>query len=154
MIHPYYKAPIFFRLLRSGEIKTIIQYLVSGALTSGSDYTVFFICLNMLNAGLLIATVAAYIVGLVVSFLLNRYWVFDQNASGSQFATNVWRYSTLLIVNLLITYAMLWALEQWFGISPLIGKFIVWFFMIFWIYAADKFWVFRGPRKVRDTLFR
>lgn len=153
MIQPYYKAPYLIHLHRSGELRTVILYLVSGALTSATDYSIFWVTLQAWQDGLLLATVLAYIGGLLVSFLLNRYIVFRKNATGQQFGTSVWRYATLLIVNLIITYLMLWAMERWLGISPLIGKFVVWTFMIFWIYVANKLWVFKGPRQVRKKLF-
>ena len=131
----------------------MIFYLVTGALTSLTDYSLFFLVFNILTAGLLWATGVAYVGGLLVSFILSRYWVFKKNATGQEFKTSAWRYGSLLVINLIITYLMLWAMEQWFGLTPLLGKFVVWFFMIFWIYGANKYWVFKGPRQVNKRLF-
>lgn len=153
MIQPHYKTPRLLSLYRSGEISVVIGYLIAGALTSLTDYSLFFVFLNVVDAGLLAATIVAYVGGLLVSYALSRYWVFRKNAQGQQVATSVWRYGTLLAVNLVITYLMLWALENWLGISPLIGKFIVWFFMIFWIYAANRVWVFKGPRRLTSNFY-
>jgi putative flippase GtrA len=47
---------------------------------------------------------------------------------------------------------MLWAMQDFLGLSPFIGKFVVWTFLIFWNYAMDKVWVFRGPRQIRKSL--
>jgi putative flippase GtrA len=152
MIHPYYHAPYFYRLQRSGELWTIVQYLLTSAIVSAVDYATFWIFYNPLSTGLFEATAAAYIAGLVTSYILNRYWVFKKNASGQQFSTSIFRYATLLLVNFFITYGMLWAMQDLLGISPFIGKFIVWTFLIFWNYAMDKVWVFKGPRQVRKTL--
>jgi putative flippase GtrA len=152
MIQPYYKAPHIVRLHRSGELSVVVQYLITGALTSMTDYAVFFALFYILQAGLLPATVAAYIAGLLVSFLLSRFWVFKKHATGQRVMTSAWRYVTLLAVNLAITYLMLWTMETWFALTPLLGKFVVWFFMIFWIYAANRLWVFKGPRQVRKSI--
>lgn len=141
-IHPYYQGPSYTRL----DKKLIFAYMASGALTTAADYATFTLFFSVLSMGLLTATVVAYIVGLVVSYLLNRYWVFSHGADRQSTATNLWRYGTFLVVNLGITYAMLWALETWFGISPYIGKFVVGAFMFFWIYLGDTFWVFHGER--------
>lgn len=152
MIHPYYRAPYFYRLQRSGELGTVTLYLVTSAVVSGVDYATFWLFYNPLSVGLLEATAVAYVAGLVTSYALNRYWVFVKNASGQQFTTSVFRYATLLLVNFILTYLMLWAMQDLLGISPFIGKFVVWTFLIFWNYAMDKIWVFRGPRQIQKSL--
>jgi putative flippase GtrA len=152
MIHPYYRAPYFYKLQRSGELWTIVQYLVTSAVVSGVDYATFTLFYNPFHVGLFEATAAAYVAGLVTSYVLNRFWVFKKNASGEQFATSAFRYGTLLLVNFLITYGMLWAMQDFLGLSPFIGKFVVWSFLIFWNYAMDKVWVFKGPRQVKERL--
>ena len=152
MIHPYYHAPYFYKLQRSGELWTIVQYLVTSAIVSSVDYASFWLCYSVFGAGLFMATAVAYVAGLITSYALNRYWVFRKNASGEQFSTSAFRYGTLLLVNFLLTYGMLWAMQNWLGISPFIGKFVVWTFLIFWNYAMDKVWVFKGPRQVKQKL--
>ncbi len=153
MIHPYYKTPPLQSLYHSGEFKVIIFYLLAGLITSLTDYVLFFIFFNVLSAGLLLATIIAYIGGLIISYVQSRYIVFRKSAVGQKFTTSAWRYIVLLIINLAITYLMLLAMEIWFGLTPLIGKFIVWTFLIFWNYVANKYWVFKGPRKVQKRLF-
>jgi len=152
MIHPYYRAPYFYRLQRSGELMTIVQYLVTSAIVSAVDYTSFWLFFNPLRTDLFVATAVAYVAGLLTSYALNRYWVFRQNAAGQHFATSVFRYATLLIVNFIITYVLLLVMQDWLGISPYIGKFVVWTFFIFWNYVMDKVWVFKGPRQVKEAL--
>lgn len=152
MIHPYYRAPYFYRLQRSGELGTIVLYLLTSAIVSGVDYGTFWLFFNPLGVGLFEATAAAYIAGLVTSYALNRYWVFQKNATGQQFRTSAFRYGTLLFANFLLTYVMLWAMQDLLGISPFIGKFVVWTFLIFWNYIMDKIWVFKGPRQVQKSL--
>jgi putative flippase GtrA len=153
MIHPYYKTPYLFQLWRTGELYTIMFYLVAGFITAGADYALFFVFYNIVPIGLLFATIIAYIGGLLVSFFLNRFWVFRKNSSGERVATSVWRYSILLFINLVITYLMLWGLQSWFDITPLLGKFVVGFFMTFWIYSVNKLWVFKGPRRITTDFY-
>ena len=152
MIHPYYRAPYFYRLQRSGELATIVQYLVTSAIVSSVDYVSFWLFFNPFHASLFAATAVAYVAGLITSYVLNRYWVFQHNAAGEQFTTSVFRYGTLLLVNFFITYLLLLVMQDWLGISPFIGKFVVWTFFIFWNYAMDKVWVFKGPRQVKEAL--
>lgn len=140
-IRPYYQGPFYTRINHG----MIFKYMASGAITSLSDYLVFTIMFSYLNSGLLGATVIAYVVGLVVSYLLSRYWVFNKGADRQSNATSVWRYGTFLVVNLGITYLILWSLEQ-IGITPYLGKLVVGAFMFFWIYLGNTFFVFRGEK--------
>lgn len=138
----YYHGPALARIDRG----LLVAYILSGFLTTVADYGTFTLLFSVYPQGLFEATVAAYIAGLVVSYLLNRFWVFRKNASRQGESTTLWRYLTFLAVNLGITYAMLWSLETYLGISPYVGKFIVGIFMFFWIYLGDTYFVYKGPK--------
>jgi putative flippase GtrA len=141
-LHTYYQGPFLTRVDKGKAI----AYPLSGIFVSLSDYLVFGLLFSVLNAGLLESTAGAYVVGLVVSYLLNRYWVFRKSASQQGETANMWRYLVFLAVNLLITFGMLWAMEAQFGLSPYLGKFVVGFFMFFWIYLGHTYFVFRGVK--------
>ena len=141
-LHLYYQGPVYTRLDRG----QLIAYVLSGMFTTASDYLTFTFFFSVVPLGLLAATIIAYIVGLVVSYLQNRYWVFRKNAGRQAEFTNLWRYIAFLILNLGITYLMLWALQTYFGLTPFIGKFVVWTFMFFWVYAGNTYFVFKGPK--------
>lgn len=141
VIRPYYQGPFYTRIDKG----LLFAYMASGALTTLADLLAFTVCFSYLSTGLLGATVIAYVFGLVVSFLLNRYWVFRHGADRQSAGTSLWRYATFLAVNLAITYLILWALEQ-IGVSPYVGKLVVNVFMFFWIYAGNTLFVFRGVK--------
>jgi putative flippase GtrA len=141
-LHLYYQGP-FLRRIDKG---LLFAYVVSGFVTTLSDYATFTVFYSVFGAGLLVATVVAYIVGLTVSYLQNRFWVYRKTASQQAETTNLWRYGVFLLVNLGITYLMLDVLQHSFGVTPFIGKFIVGFFMFFWIYLGNTFFVFKGPK--------
>lgn len=139
----YYQGPFYTRIDRG----LIVAYMVTGAVVTLSDFGTFTLFFSVFNMGLLAATVIAYLVGLVVSYVLNRYWVYRKSADNQSQAKSIWRYLTFLAFNLALTYAMLWAMENWFAISPYIGKFVVNAFMFFWIYIGNAFWVFAGEKE-------
>lgn len=142
-LHLYYQGPFYRRINRG----LVVAYLVTGAVVTLSDYGSFTLCFSVFNVGLLAATVIAYLVGLVVSYVLNRYWVYRKGAENQSQATGIWRYLVFLAFNLALTYAMLWAMQNWLGISPYIGKIVVNFFMFFWIYVGNAYWVFKGEKE-------
>lgn len=142
VIHPYYQGPFLTRI----DKRLIVGYIIAGIITTGSDYLTFTLLFSVLNQGLLAATIAAYVVSLAVSYLFNRYLIFKKSADRQSNSTSLWRYIVFLLVNLGITYLMIWFLEVNFGISPYVGKLIVGAFMFFWIYLGNKLWVFRAER--------
>ena len=139
----YYQGPFYTRIDRG----LIVAYMVTGAVVTASDFGAFTLCFSVLNLGLLWSTIIAYLVGLVVSYVLNRYWVYRKGADNQSQAKGMWRYATFLAFNLALTYFMLWIMEYGLGISPYIGKFIVNFFMFFWIYIGNAYWVFAGEKE-------
>jgi putative flippase GtrA len=142
MMRLYYQGPFYSRIDRT----QLVAYMVTGAVVTAADYGAFVLFFSVWNLGLFLATVGAYIVGLIVSYILSRYWVFRKGADKQSGATSVTRYIVFLAINLLLTYLMLWAIERWFGITPYIGKFVVNFFMFFWIYLGNTYWVFAGEK--------
>jgi len=142
VIHPYYQGPFLARI----DKRLLGEYVLAGAITTGSDYATFTLSFTVLNQGLLAATIYAYVVGLVVSYLFNRYLVFKKTADRQSNGTSLWRYIIFLFVNLVVTYGILWFLEANFNITPYLGKLIVGAFMFFWIYLGNKLWVFHGER--------
>ncbi len=141
-LHPYYQGPFYNRIDKS----LAFAYVASGFITSAADYLAFTLFFSILPLGLFTATALAYFFGLVVSYLQNRYWVFRKAASQQGEATNLWRYGVFLLINLGITYLILDALQRYFGLTPFLGKFVVGFFMFFWIYLGNTYFVFRGPK--------
>lgn len=141
-LHTYYQGPFLKRVDKG----MAIAYPLSGFITTMVDYAAFWLFFTALGVGLLPATVLAYIAGLVVSYLQNRFWVFKKGAGRQSEVASLWKYATFLAVNLALTYILLWVMEHWFSISPYIGKFIVNGFMFFWIYLGNTYFVFKGKK--------
>ena len=141
-LHPYYQGPFFARIDKG----QLVAYGVSGFVTTATDYLTFTLFYSVISVGLLEATIIAYIAGLTVSYVQNRFWVYRKTASEHAETTNLWRYGTFLLVNLGITYVILDFLQHNFGVTPYIGKFIVGLFMFFWIYLGNRYFVFPAPK--------
>lgn len=141
-LHPYYQGPFFKRIDKG----LAFAYVASGFITSAADYLAFTLFFSVVPLGLLPATIIAYVFGLVVSYVQNRYWVFRKTASEQRETTNLWRYGLFLLINLGLTYLILDLLQRYLGLTPYLGKFVVGFFMFFWIYLGNTYFVFRGPK--------
>ncbi len=126
---------------------SVIQYLVTGIVVFYSDYLVFWATYSLKNWSIIRAQGAAYIVGVVTNFVMERYWVFKHQTKNDPVEKETGRYVIILIVNYFLTVAILELLEK-FGISPLWGKYVAAFFFTFWNYVVFRFLVLKGnPQK-------
>ena len=124
--------------------RQIVNYTLMGAAMGVADYSSFTLFFIVWPLGLLTATVISYFVALVCGYLLGRYWVFNQPKAKRHGFGTAWRYAVFILFNLFLTYAIIAVLEQAFGFNAYIGKLAAGFFMYFWIYFGDKYWVFKA----------
>lgn len=109
----------------------LIKFLMSGGLAT-TEYATFLV-LHSFGLWLFVANALSFSCGLVVSFLLNKHWVFSHKGGYSkQFA----RYATLALVNLIISSSIVLLVHK-IGLSAMIAKLCVmamvasWNFVIF-----------------------
>jgi len=121
--------------------KQIIEYLVSGGAYFWAGYLAFFIFDKGLHLSLFYAKIGADIIGWIVNYSLQRYWVFN-NAELNKHKTDVTkRYLIITAVDFLIDYLIVKTLKN-FGITPYIGQFVSSGFFTIWNYFWYKYWVF------------
>lgn len=145
----------FFRLKKKEvrEVKRITEYLVSGGAFFWSGYAAFFLFDKVLGWSLWWATSVSYLIGWVVNFLLQRYWVFDNPKLKKHEIEVTGRYLLISLVNVPINYAILAGLKS-IGITPYIGQFVSSGFFTVWNYLWYKLWVFRTQYPKRKVAHR
>ena len=131
-------------MIRRLQKAAVPQYLATGVLVFVVDYCAFFVCYQIVGLQLAAATAIAFLIGLATSFVLSRTWVFAGQVKGERIHKSAVRYVIFLAATYAVIYLCLKFLQQWFSVSPYIGKFGVSFFLTFWNYFGYKFWVFRA----------
>lgn len=130
--------------------KQIIEYLVSGGAYFWSGYLAFFIFDKGFHLSLFYAKIGADIIGWVVNYLLQRYWVFD-NPDLAKHKTDVTgRYLIISAVDFLIDYLIVRSLKD-VGITPYIGQFVSSGFFTIWNYFWYKYWVFPNKKSEKKV---
>lgn len=119
------------------------RYLVAGGTAFATEYGVFLLLFYIVHLqAVVIANIISFIAGLIVSFTLNKTWVFKGDHTkkvGHQFVL----YMSLAGVNLLITsVAIYWLVSL--GIKAFIAKFIVIVAIAVWNFALFKTIIFRN----------
>lgn len=116
------------------------KYLLAGATAFGADYILLVTTYYIVGLPLKIATSIGFFSGFLISFSLNRRWVFwgDRHKKLSR---QVIEYVILLIFNYLFT---VWAVSflNTHGIKPAIGKLGVMGLIVCWNYALFRWVIF------------
>ena len=130
------------------EVRRIVEYLVSGGAFFWSGYIVLLAMNWWLGVEYLwLSTSVSYIVGWVVNYILQRYWVFDNPRLAKHQTEVTERYIFISFVNLFLNFAII---EIWVkqGFYLELAPFVASIFFTAWNYYWYKFWVFpeRFPR--------
>lgn len=126
----------------------MIEYLVSGGAFFWGGYLAFFIFDKELHWSLFYAKIIADVVGWIINYILQRYWVFN-NPNLAKHQINVTeRYLLITVVNFFIDYLIVVELKD-VGISPYIGQFVSAGFFTVWNYLWYKYWVFPSKKVSR-----
>lgn len=143
-------------------IVQFVEYMVSGGVYFWVGYVTFALFYGVhtdsftfegLGWNLWWSTITSNIIGWTVNFLLQRFWVFN-NQSLKKHSTRVTgRYIFITLVDFGLNYLILFGLRQ-IGITPYIGQFISSGFFTIWNWFWYRFWVFpedMAKRKAKTT---
>jgi putative flippase GtrA len=127
------------------SFKQVVNYLIGGGLYFIASYVTFFIFSHEFHWTLFYASSLSYVIGWIINYFINRYWVFKHPRLKKKALRISTKYIILVLSNLVISYLILKGLKS-VGISPYIGQFIsaIGFFTI-WNYYWYKLWVFKVP---------
>jgi putative flippase GtrA len=123
------------------EVRRITEYMISGGAFFWTGYAVFFVFDSVLGASFFWAKSLATLLGWLVNYILQRYWVFRNPKLKQHQAEVTGRYVTITLVNFVLDYLIVYGLKQ-VGITPYIGQFVSSGFFTVWNYLWYKYWVF------------
>lgn len=124
----------------------LVEYMVSGGVYFWSGYAAFFVFDKGLHWDLWWAKITASMVGWLVNYMLQRFWVFRSPRLHKHRVEVTTRYAIITLVDFLLDYAIVWGLKQ-LGITPYIGQFVSAAFFTVWNYLWYRFWVFSNRWK-------
>ncbi len=117
----------------------ILRFLVSGglaAIVEGSS----FLLLHHLKLPIILANTVSFLCGLIVSFLMNKLWVFANKGDTS---LQLILYFTLAGVNLVLSNLIIWLLVNETPAAPLIAKIFTMIVIAAWNYAFFSKLIFK-----------
>jgi len=121
----------------------VLRFLVSGGSAAAVEYAAFIALQFALGTAWLLASQSiSFGCGFVVSFLLNRRWVFQSRGNaGGELA----KYAVVAAVNLAAGNLLILLMVDRIGIHPLLAKFLIMGMIASWNYLIFSRLVFRKP---------
>ena len=118
----------------------VIKFLISGGLAATTEYVSFLFIAIGLKTPIILANIISFMLGLCVSFILNRSWVFT---SKSNVHKKLVKYFVLAVANVAISTGMLFILNHDFFVYPAIAKLIVMALIAIWNYFIFSKLIFK-----------
>jgi putative flippase GtrA len=130
--------------LTPAMVHQLVKYGVTGVSAVATDYGTFSALYGLAKAPLFVATTCSLFAGFIVSFLLNRAWVFDarKGRAHKRVELQVVLYVLLLAFNTGFTYLFIAWLRH-AGVSAYVGKLFSIGIVMVWNYVAYKKVIFR-----------
>lgn len=126
-------------------ILQLAKFGMSGAATVGADYATFALTYKALGAPLFVATASSLLAGFLVSFTLNRQWVFNAKSADAEKRAieQLVLYAVLFVFNTLVAFWFIDMAKREWGLNPLLGKPITMAFITAWNFLIYKKFIFR-----------
>lgn len=118
--------------------KELLKYLVTGILAVGTDYVSYMILLQFLSHSP--AKAISYVCGMIVAFILNRFWTFQSTNKAHHDAIKFTVvYMSSLLLNVLTNKLALLILPSFVTFCFLVATGV----SVVTNYIGQKFWVYR-----------
>lgn len=121
----------------------ILRFLISGGSAAAVEYGAF-IALQLLlgSEWLFLNQSLSFGCGFIVSFLLNRHWVF---CSGGSMGGELVKYGLVAAINLTAGNVLIFLMVSRAGMPPLLAKFLIMGMIATWNYLIFSRLVFKKP---------
>jgi putative flippase GtrA len=115
-----------------------LKFLLSGGLAALAELVIFLSLLELLNMHPVVAQPLSFLTGLLISYSLNRAWVFRTGASSK---IEFMKYAVLAVLNLFASTIIVATLIE-IGFAAMVAKLIVIGLVALWNYFVYKNFIF------------
>ncbi len=132
-----FRAPALFRVIRFG---------IAGGAAVGTNLGALWIFLTLVHLPYLAASVSAFLSGFVTSFILQKFWTFQDRAT-KNIHQQAFVYFCIVFINLLLNTLLVYALVDFMHVLPMVAQALAAFIIAFEGFFAYRFFVF--PESVK-----
>ena len=127
------------------EAKKIRRYAIVGGATAGFYYSILLIGVELLGWSVVATSSLAYVLALLVNYLMHYRWSFESNRSHQ---TAVVRYLLMNLVGLVINWAMMQSAQGGDAFRYLFMQTLAIIVIVVWNYIASSRWIFTYSGKL------
>jgi putative flippase GtrA len=109
-------------------MKKVIKYLCAGSLATGVNLGLLFVCVEYFHLWYLSAAVLSFTFGAITSFLLQKFWVFENDSlekAHTQLFGFMFFAMLMLVVNTFLLYLFVEKLHVWYLLSQALTSLII-----------------------------
>lgn len=118
-----------------------LRYALVGIAAAIGHYGTLIGLVETGAAGAVAASLAGFVVGGVISYVLNRRFTFESDKSH---AGAVPRFAAIAIAAFLMTGALMWAFTTYTPLHYLLAQLVTTGIVLVWTFFANRFWTFGG----------
>jgi len=124
------------------RIKKILRYLFSGGVAFGVDFFFLYAFTEWVGLYYLVSVIIAFLIAVVVSFILQKFWTF-QNNSKADLRRQAVVYITVAIINTGLNTLLVYIFVEYVGWHYLIGQFFSSGLIAFESFFVYQFFIFK-----------
>lgn len=118
-----------------------LRYALVGIAAAIGHYGTLIGLVETGAAGAVAASLAGFVVGGVISYVLNRRFTFESDKSH---AGAVPRFAVIAVAAFLMTGALMWAFTTFTPLHYLLAQLVTTGIVLVWTFFANRFWTFGG----------
>ncbi|PIR84918.1 hypothetical protein COU16_00155 [Candidatus Kaiserbacteria bacterium CG10_big_fil_rev_8_21_14_0_10_47_16] len=120
----------------------LVRYLISGGIAATTNVGILFLLVHFGDLHYLPASVLAYLLAIVVSFTLQKFWTF-QDKPTHDVHTQFSRYIIVVVMNLLLNTAIMYILVDTFSVWYILAQIVATALVAITGYFAYRHFVFK-----------
>jgi putative flippase GtrA len=118
------------------------RYLVVGTVGAGAHLSTLSLLVEQFGVQPIAASMAGFLVALILSYWLNAFWSFDQVAQ--QHRQAIVRYTAVSVMGLCLNTFIMFSLVNWFGLWYFLAQMIAAVVVPLHNFLLNFYWTFKG----------
>jgi uridine kinase/putative flippase GtrA len=132
---------MLFMNLKEISHSPFLRFLLVGSISTIINYTIFYLCLSLININYSISFIIGFLSGLATGYPLNRAWSFKVERASHMM---ILKYIVVYLLSLIFGSILLIILVEYIYIPASISNILVIFFTTFFNFIALKLFVFQS----------
>jgi putative flippase GtrA len=124
------------------KIEKWFRFVVSGGLAALSNLVLFYVFLNIFHIWYLVASIASFLLSVVVGFYLQKYFTFKENRGGNK-RKQMMMFLVVSLINLVINVLLMLFFVEILSLDQMLSKIFTLAILACWNYFVYQKFVFK-----------